>query len=246
MLFAIVLSGCFGPFDPSDPPPSRTSDPDETVTTSTNGLVAWWTCNDTGRQLTDTLGNYNGTMIDCSSDSGIEGGAIRMNGSTSYIAVNNSDEVNPFYFDQGDFTVSVWVLPEIVLQKPDSVRYDIVALGEAKESGFVLTINQNKFAVILGEYMVLSSDDDFPANANKWRHVVLTRSDGEVSLFIDNTLVLSFDNTTSISFSESLPLMIGISSRSDYRYQGLIDEIKILNTAWGATDVSREYGRFGS
>jgi hypothetical protein len=242
----VVLCGCFGPFDPTDPPPDRTSDPDAIIpAASAAGIIAWWNCNDSSESvLSDSLGKYPGSITSCTRTSGIEGGGLRFNGSGSYVSVTPSGS-SPFDFNEGDFTVSVWVKPEMITMVDDSTRLDIIARGAAEVSGFVLTIVENKFAAILGSYVGKSRVENFPDSTKDWRHVVLTRSNGEVTLFVDNTPVINFTNSTSVKFNQSLPLLIGRdSSNRPYPYNGFIDEIKIFNIAWDASDVAREYGRF--
>ena len=246
----LVFCGCFGPFDPTDPPPLRSSDDDTSGTQmNTAGLIAWWTCNDSSEtRLADSLGTFNGIISDCSVDSGIEGAGLRLNGTSSYISVAPVSGDSSFDFGNGDFTVSVWVQPQVMLQVNDTSRLDIIARGVAKDNGFVLTVIQNRFAAILGELVHTAQNDDFPADAGVWRHVVLTRNQGSVTLYVDNTSVISFDSDLSLSFTQSLPLQIGRdnSGRQDNFYSGLIDEIKILDIAWVASDVAKEYRRFRS
>jgi hypothetical protein len=252
-ILTAMATGCFGPLDPTNPPPARTENSDDTshTTTSTHapGLIAWWTCNDSSATtLRDSQGTFNGLISGCTVDSGIEGAGLRLNGTSSYISVAPPSGDSSFDFHDGDFTVSVWVKPEIMMEVNDTSRLDIVARGKAEESGFVLTILQNRFAAIIGPQVRLAQNDDYPADEGTWRHVVLTRSDGNVALYVDNNIAVSFESAYSIDFSQQLALQIGRdnSGKSENYYSGLIDEIKILDLAWDASEVNREYRRFRS
>ncbi|MBN1758790.1 MAG: LamG domain-containing protein [Chitinispirillaceae bacterium] len=247
---ALFMCGCFGPFDPTDPPPDRTSEgdpPGEEVPTHAPGLLAWWTCNDdTETKLADSTGAFDGTVSGCSRESGIEGDALRMNGTGSYVSVDPVSGEKSLNFQENDFTVSVWVKPQIMLQVNDSSRLDIIARGNVEETGFALTIVENRFTVALGPQLKKDQHDDFPADAGEWRHVVLTRNDGNVTVFVNTTEIISFYSDYSINFTYGLPLQMGRDNSGEQRnfYSGLIDEIKILDVSWDTPDVTKEYRRF--
>ena len=246
----LFFCSCFGPFDPYNPPPDRQGDGGTSEPTTNpgfpSGMVAWWTCNDSvNNSLADTLGKNNGQITGCTRDSGISGWALDFNGSGDYVSIPSSSD-SPFNFGEGDFTISLWIKPRIDTRITDTTRFDIISKGVAKEEGYTVSITRNGFSAFVGRYSTASIDTSFPASAGVWRHLAVIRKRGTVELFVDNTMVQTYTGESNVS--TNLNLLLGRdasgSGRQDRFYSGLIDEIKIFNTAWGAADVNGEYKRF--
>lgn len=238
LLFAV---SCFGPLDPYDVAPSE---PDDTTTVPSDGLVAWWTCNDSaGSTLSDSAGASHGQIVGCDRDSGIEGLGLSFDGSGDHVVILPAKD-SLFDFGEGDFTISVWVKPRIINMVTDSTRYDIIAKGSAGKNGYALSVYRNSFSAFVGPYYSSSNDTVFPANENVWRHCVMIRSRKNVSLYVDNRKIQSYTSESDVSTSVSLLIGSDASSRLDRRFPGIIDEIKISDAAWSAADVAAEYGRF--
>lgn len=240
-----IFCSCFGPLDPFNPPPDGTDDGGETPGGGfAAGLIAWYTCNDSSTTtLSDTLGKYNAQINGCTHDSGVSGGAkggLRFNGSGDVVTVKDSVAL----FGTGDFTVSLWVKPFIVDQITDSTQYNIISNGVAKERGFTISITRNNFSAFVGQSSNESLDTTMSANAGKWRHLVLTRSGITVRLFVDGKNPQTFDSESDVSTNSQLLIGRDASTRQDWYYSGLVDEIKIFSKAWDASDVSKEYQRF--
>ena len=248
-ILTAMATGCFGPLDPTNPPPARTENSDDTshTTTSTHapGLIAWWTCNDSSTtRLKDSLGKFNGQISGCTVDSGIEGAGLRFSGSGSSIGVYPPTGDSSFDFNAGDFTVSLWVKPMLVGGTDDTMN--IIARGETNKTGFVLTIIEKRFTVFLGEQKKATLSEDDPLEYGVFQHIVLTRHQGEVIFFVNSKETISFTSTESIHFDGPVPLFIGRdnSNSSNNNFNGLIDEIKLLDMAWGIAEVDNEYKRF--
>ncbi len=250
LLPALLLCCCFGPFDPSNPPPDRIDNGEENPDTSTTtttlpaGLVAWWTCDDSaGSTLVDSLGKSNGQITGCTRDSGKSGLALKFNGSGDYVSIPPTAD-SLFEFGTGEFTISVWVKPSIMEVETDSMIYGIITRGLAQERGYGLYIYQNRFSAFVGQFNAGSSNTEFPANANVWRHCVMLRRAGTVELYIDGKKTQSYKSGSNVS--TGLYLLIGkdASSERNNLFPGLIDEIKIVDHGWSEADVSKEYLRF--
>ncbi|MBN1577186.1 MAG: LamG domain-containing protein [Chitinispirillaceae bacterium] len=244
----LFFCSCFGPFDPYNPAPDKPGDNDTpiipTTTQHPKGLAGWWTCDDTaGTTLTDSLGKSNGQIIGCTRDSGKSGLALGFDGSGNYVSIAPTTD-SLFEFGAGDFTISVWVKPRITEAQTDTTRYDIIAKGVARQSGYSLSILNNRFSAFVGQYSTGSIDTEFPANANIWRHCVMLRRKGTVELYVNGNRTQTYQSSSNVS--SGLYLLFGkdASTRRDTNYPGLIDEIKILNTAWSEADVNNEYRRF--
>ncbi|MBN1309010.1 MAG: LamG domain-containing protein [Chitinispirillaceae bacterium] len=244
----LFFCSCFGPFDPYNPAPEPSGDNDTSISTPTpqrpSGLVGWWACDDTaGNTLTDSLGKSSGQIVGCSRESGKSGLALSFNGSGDYVSVAPTPD-SLFEFGTGDFTISVWVKPHITEAQSDTTRYDIIAKGIARQSGYSLSILNNRFSAFVGQYATGSINTEFPANANDWRHCVMLRRKGTVELFVNGKITQTYQSSSNVS--SGLYLLFGkdASTRRDTNFPGMIDEIKILNTAWNTSDVSNEYRRF--
>lgn len=245
MLAAMLFfCSCFGPFDPFNPPPERADvggGDRPPVSGFPAGLVAWYTCNESeGTTLYDTLGRNNGLIAGCTRDSGISGRALRLNGSGDFVAVNNTVAA----FGRGDFTVSVWVKPLIVAQITDTTQHNIISNGVSRVQGFTLSITRNSFTAFVGQYSAVSADTGSPANSGKWMHLALVRSGGTVKLYVENRNVQTYNSESDMNTGNQLLIGRDASSRIDRFYGGLIDEIKLFNTAWDDSDVNREFQRF--
>jgi hypothetical protein len=244
IVLVLSLNSCFGPFNPYDPPPSQTDD--DTTSTTQNGLIAYWKCNDTGKTLTDELGLYNGIISGPTFESGIDSTALQFNGSSDYIYFDPADD-SVFNFGTGDFTVSLWVKPVITKLVTDSTRYIILAKGIALESGFTLAItgDQNanpRFSGYVGNYQAAETNDTtFNAADATWRHIVLLRRSATVELYVDGIEINSYPY--SMTITTELHFLIGddASSREDNEFPGSIDEIKISDIAWTTTKINYEY-----
>jgi hypothetical protein len=254
VLFPILLCcSCFGPFDPYNPAPDRNDDPENPDQPSggpSTDLIAYYTCNDSeGTQLTDSVGSYHGWVTGCQwVEGGVEGRALSLDGMGDYVSIATSDSA--FDFGEGPFTISLWVKPRIDKDYTDSSRYDIISKGVVEEKGYTLSIyRQRYFSAFIGPIEKGSVDSTFSASEERWFHCVMLRrgsgSSMDVELYVDGQIIQSYSNSVNLTTS-NLKLLIGCDSqkRQENFYSGLIDEIKIFNTAWSSNEVNGEFRRF--
>jgi hypothetical protein len=251
LVVILLIFSCFGPFDPFDPAPLRGNESDTTVTenpgTTTSGLIARWKCDDTASNtFKDENGAHDGQRVGGTSDSGIDGRSLHLDGEGDFMYISNSDSV--FDFDTGDFTLSVWVKPQVVNTEVDSL-YPIFSIGELFEDGFSLLVKDGYFGALIGPYKSQTAMDSSAAvGSNSWHHVVMLRKNSTVELYVDARRVQSYDSDYTVA--TRLQLMIGrgysqgLYSTVDHFFRGNIDEIKILNIGWSSSDVAAENGRF--
>ena len=71
------------------------------------GIIVWWPMDETsGTTVTDITGNHPGIQVNAPTfASGKVGGALRFNGSNSYVGVGDSDD---WAFATADFTIELW------------------------------------------------------------------------------------------------------------------------------------------
>ncbi len=251
VVFTVVFLfsvSCFGPFDPFNPPPDKptegTISEDSTPASRfPSGMIAFWSCDDTGgSSLYDSLGKNHGQITGCGRREGISGLALQFNGGGDYVSVPSSGN-HALNFGRADFTISLWVRPNIVTLITDTTQFNILSKGIAREKGYTVSITRNNFSAFVGQYKAASIDTLFPANADVWRHLVLIRRKSNVEFYVDNTKIQTY--TVDVDVSSDLPLLFGrdASGRQDRFYSGLIDEVKIFNIAWSASDIAGEYRR---
>jgi hypothetical protein len=239
-----LLLFCWGPFNPYDPAPKNRGDGDTTQSTQRPaGLVGWWTCDDTSSSvLLDSAGNSDGQIIGCRREAGISGQALNFDGNGDYVLIPSTED-SLFDFGTGDFTISAWVKPRIIEVNPDSMNYGIITKGVARDKGYGLYVERNHFSAFVGRFDS-GSNDTVKANDNKWHHCVMVRRKGTVALYLDGKEIQSYANNESVTTGVNLLIGRDASSERENNFPGRIDEIKILNSAWGTTDVNNEYRRF--
>jgi hypothetical protein len=114
-------------------------------------------------------------------------------------------------------------------------------------------------ALDAGEEKYHDRDNESPTiNLGEWYHVTVTYKNGEMAFYLDGTLVKLWDNTpgTPIQLESPVGLTIGqdlptdIYSTDDTSpffvdwggyFRGVLDEVRIYNTALSATQVSSIY-----
>lgn len=244
-LSLISLNSCFGPFDPHNPPPAQGDT--TSIKTTTKGLIAYWKCNDPAGStvLKDSLGKNNGMIFGAVTDSGVDSTGLRFSGTDDY-AVVEIPEKSALNFGTDDFTISLWIKPQIYKTITDSTRFDIISSGITKESGFTISIYRKSFGAYIGQFKNDSYDSTFDASENKWRHIVLVRKNSTVELYVNASKVQSYTNDNDISTKGVLKIIIAddASTRKDNEFPGIIDEIKIFTTSWDIAKIRSDYNQF--
>jgi hypothetical protein len=233
----LFFSSCLGPFDPYNVlPGEKGNDP----ITDTEALVGHWNLNEgKGTQATNLVSNRNhGAISNCVWDSsgGLDSSAaLRFDGITSFLMVPDDSSLN---LGTGDFTISIWIKPDYF---SGSGSRTIVRKGE-EGKGFSIVLYRNRIIGLAGnKTTITSADTTLRIFDSTWHHVVFSRVNSIISLYLDNHLVHSYEYTGSVSSTS--PLFIGRGrTESDY-YSGLIDEIKILNYGWSESERISEYIR---
>jgi hypothetical protein len=81
----------------------------------------------------------------------------------------------------------------------------------------------------------------------QWHHFVASRDDynDKLNIYIDGSLINSVSDTRTGSFNSTSGPYIGRDS-SDFKFNGLIDEIKIYNYALSADEIKQDYNQSSS
>jgi hypothetical protein len=218
-------------------------------------LVAYWDFNEgSGTTLTDRTGkSHTGTIVNGTWATGIQGGALSFNGSSSKVTFAHKADLN-----LSDFTLAAWI-------KTSFSADGQVILSRQTSSG--LSLPWNYRLTLSGS---ISWDGVFPGHPyadhltipvppprahgyaptfvadGTWHHLVVVNRGTDLEIFVDgrrDTVVstLVVPDTTSTE-----PLLIGSSAAhpDNAFFNGLIDEVRIYDGALSATRVDSLYRAF--
>ena len=164
--------------------------------------------------------------------------AMTFNGTSGYVAVHDASALDI----AGDVSLEAWANPSVL----DGATHSIVHKGTGTSSDtwqYRLTLhstNQWRGCVYVGAtgYCVLSPA---LATTNRWTHLVLTRSAGNLTLFVNGTAVATATSSGSLN-STTGDLAIGrLGSSSSMYFPGAIDEAAVYDHALSAARVAAHY-----
>ncbi len=208
-----------------------------TVDSLANGLVAYYPLDSTA---VDASGNgNNGTAYFATPTRnrfGTRSKALSFNGSTSYVAVDTAHAIDLY----DNFTISAWVYCQ-------SGRYlaGIVSKYQTPASnGFALRLTRTAPYTGIDFSDVGSSNGLLPINA--WCHVVATDSSGHISIYVNDSLVVSNQLPPVPLASNSDALTIGVDYMHQPRYwAGALDDIRLYNRVVSRREISLLYHEGG-
>lgn len=218
----------------------------ETPYSSTN-LVAQWNLNETsgtsaadatGRGHTGTLSGFSSTgSQDATVNSGWTAnnrrwgaGGLMFDGN-DYISVPDSADWN---FGTGDFAIELWVNPRVINGEYEGI------IG-TYSAGFIITTSYSTDGHI-GVYNVTNGwiDTGVSLELNKWQHLVVTRSSGNLNVYINGAL-----RSSTASWTGSIgntTLLIGMWHASYAYFNGSMDAIRIYNgRGLSAEEIMSDY-----
>jgi hypothetical protein len=203
----------------------------QTCTTPPSGIISWWPFDEiSGATVTDIVGNHEGHIVNSPSQAaGKVDNALRFNGSTSYVTVNDSDL---WAFGSSDFTIEFWANFSSL---PSSV-YQAVFVGNDEGPGirnkwfFTLALGNLQFA-INGPSVGSQSFPwvPFTPAIGQWYHLAVTRNGDTYTIYINGSPSGSAINASSIP-NPNAPLTIGQAEGLGYM-PGLLDEVTIYYRA---------------
>ncbi len=212
------------------------STPTTQPTANASGLVAHWKFDEkSGTTACDSSGNaHTGTLAHGPLwSAGKVGGALYFDGIDDVVTVLNSNSLNL----AASFTISAWVNPASTFADFRSVV--------AKNNSYYLYASSTGFC---GDGSPFGYGENRPGAtvcqpsplpANTWTHLTLVYSGSTLTLYRNGVAV------NSVSASGTLPassgnLQIAASQFGEY-FKGLIDEVRVYNTALTATDIQTKY-----
>ncbi|MCX7715332.1 MAG: LamG domain-containing protein [Clostridia bacterium] len=206
---------------------------DDYVPTPYPAPVGYWSFNGNAAD-TGSIGGADGTLLNGATyASGISGQALYCDGSNDYVKVyNNYANFN----NMNSFTLSAWVNPTTynscspVINKVTPNRDFVLEINSSGKATF-------HFAVNYSTYYHCTSSVTVPLNT--WTHLAVTVTSTAINLYQNGILAgtRTLDNVTPQWTGTDMQIGGFISS---YFFPGLIDEVKIFNTAITQAQIAEE------
>ena len=188
--------------------------------------------------LDETSNNHDGAESNIIYEFGRYGTAAVFNGSSSYITANKS------MFGTGDgtadvFTISLWF--------NTTTNNGILAgtRGNSATQGFILWLlsdgtiryDESNSTGSIDTLITTNTYDD-----GNWHNVVVTRNaSNQATLYVDGSVQVATKTISSPLTAHTNNLFIGRYSGGSIHYDGLIDQVRILDSALDATGVENLY-----
>ena len=212
-----------------------------TATTTSLGLVASYSFDEgSGTAVSDASGNGNtGTISNATwTTNGKYGRALSFNGSSARVNVPNSASLQL----ATRMTLEAWVNPTTVSAAWRDVIYkgtdNYYIEGTSAQGG--APAGGGTFG---GAGANATAASALPANS--WSHLALTYDGAALRLYVNGNLVATQSKTGTIATSTS-QLQIGGDGVYGQYFSGLIDEVRIYNTALTAVQIQADMNQTGA
>jgi hypothetical protein len=216
-----------------------------TLATGVSNLVASYNFNEgAGTVLHDSSGNgNNGTTsangvlnVPTWSTNGKYGGALAFDGAISYVAVPNANSLN---LSTG-MTLEAWVNPAGV-NSPGDVVASYQDDSEFRFGLFSDTVGPDAviFTPGAGYPSWISGASVPPLPPNTWTHVATTYDGTTQQLFMNGVLLASQPRSGALA-TGSRPLYIGGDPVSRWYFNGMIDDLRIYNSALTQSQIQND------
>ncbi len=209
--------------------------PSRQATAASSGLVAAFGFDEgSGSSVADASGNGNTGTVSGATwvTSGKFGGALQFNGSSARVNVPNAASLQ---LTTG-MTLEAWVDPSTVQQ----LWRDVIYKGNDNYYLEATSSNASKpdgGLIAGGTYGDAYGTAALPANT--WSYLAETYDGSNLRLYVNGSLVATTAHTGSITTSTN-QLQIGGDSIYGQYFAGMIDEVRIYNTALTATQIQTD------
>ena len=202
---------------------------------TTSGLVAAYGFDEgSGSTVTDASGNgNNGTITNANwASAGKYGKALQFNGTNALVTIPDNASL---HLSSG-MTLEAWVDPSTV----NANWRDVIYKGNDNfylEATSTNASRPDAGMIAGGSYADAFGTAKLPANT--WSFLTETYDGTTLRLYVNGTQVASTAHTGSIAISTN-PLQIGGDSLYGQYFTGLIDNIRVYNTALTATQIQTD------
>ncbi len=163
-------------------------------------------------------------------------GCLAFNGTNNYVNIPDNTNVQ---FGTGDFSVSTWVKPNVVFYGPSNDG-ELVSKGS---TGFEYAIYQGQIAAYVAGVGINGHAYFTPSN---WYHLVMVRSSGIVSFYVNGKLDVSASAPGDVS-AVGTPIQFGNRPGASNGYlNGLMDDTKLYNFALTQDQINLDYNAGGA
>jgi hypothetical protein len=206
------------------------------------GMVSYWKFEESGGTIAfDSVGSNNGTLVNGPVwTTGIVGGALSFDGVDDHVDVPTSPSLD--FRGTDKLTVVAWV--NDVNGWPASGVQRIVSQDgpSGGNNHFILYTNGNKLGFDISTVSWHSTSGSTSLQNNIWHHVALVYDGSTLQGYLDGTLDANISLIGNIGQGQILEaVVIGAKRGNTQKFDGLIDEVSILNRALSAEEIQQLY-----
>ncbi|HJN15948.1 MAG TPA: LamG-like jellyroll fold domain-containing protein [Armatimonadota bacterium] len=194
-------------------------------------LVASWSLDEAeGQSALAASGAHEMTLQDVMWSYGVTGAALRFDGRTSQAFVPDSDSLDL----PGPLTMMLWVWPA----ETGSGDRCLIDKGGSGRRNYAMYLNGNDLLAIFyargAEFLFRASGLEL--TPRQWHHIACSYDGEFVRVFLNGQLKGEYEAALGDLEPTDTPLFLGCrGSHDDLRFNGLIDDVKILSSAtWPA------------
>ena len=215
----------------------------------TNGLVAYFPFN--GNANDESGNGKNGTIYGATltfDRCGNPNSAYFFDGISNYIAIPSGDLIW-----LNEYSYSLWIKPAAVPTNDGGVAYYVGGMEISSGQGLTYLPETTLWGACynIGTNPTLSASRSLPTQPNQWLHVVVTRDEIKIKMYVNGKLIKStytdlINNQTAYYGTGTMLATIGGKSdlnRNNF-FNGAIDDVVLYNRAFDSSEVLRLYETF--
>ncbi|MGQ7867790.1 cadherin domain-containing protein [Sunxiuqinia sp. sy24] len=195
-----------------------------------------------GKTAIDSHDSNDGTIVNEELRvDGVNGGGLQLTGK-GYISMGNSFGANV----QDELTISAWILP----QSSSNTYQGVIMHGGPNTDSYALYIHPGLQSISFKTSETTNAWTNIDNVAELWDgnwHLITATYDGTKKvIYLDDTILLSVDATGTIESGEGYNLLVGAGRDEEnptLLYEGLMDEVRIYNSALTSDEVNDLYNR---
>ncbi len=216
-----------------------------------NGLIAHYPFNGNANDESgfERHGTVNNAIL-TTDRKGQNNSAYNFNGTNAYINIPKTEGMA-----NGNFTFSVWV--KLTKLPTNSNSFCPISIGNENQADHGIFLGNNYVSSLTGFSVSSYNNVSFASNIgatigtlpeeNQWYHLVATRSDTKVNLYLNGVLAKS-SSTNSLLPKYTFPIHFYIGNRIPgsfsgytYHFNGLIDDVRVYNRSLTETEIEKLY-----